>query len=418
MSLRDLLADPALLPPEELHLLKLVAKEAAARGLPAYVVGGFVRDLLLRKPVNDFDVVVEGDAIKFSRSLAKIYGGRVTAHSKFGTAKWILRNTDEAPASFLDLITARSEIYESPAALPTVKFSALADDIRRRDFTINTLAMRLDGTHFGELRDDLGARSDLENGVIRVLHPNSFIDDPTRIYRAVRYEQRYGFKIEPATLSLIPAARPLISSLSAQRIRRELDLILDEERSASMLARLEELDLLVIIHAELPVFNRAYAALLNAIPPARLGVQYRRIVLGYLLWLMNLPDDTIESLAKRLAFSAELKKSLLAASSLLRDLPSFTRSRPSQWTARLSQVPPLAIYAVSLIADDVIRQSLQTYLAEWRHVKPYVTGDDLKKRGLEPGPKYQEILSRLRDARLDGEIKSREAEINLLDTLS
>lgn len=191
---------------DRLDLLHRLAEEAEARQMPLYIVGGSVRDLVLGRRLNDFDLTVEGDAIALARSLASKHGGGVTAHQKFGTAKWFLPETLKTDHDTLDLISARSETYKHPAALPTVRLGSLADDLRRRDFTINALAVRLDGSHFGELRDDLNGLDDLQKGMIRVLHPRSFIDDPTRMYRAVRYEGRYGFKIVQDTLALIPQA--------------------------------------------------------------------------------------------------------------------------------------------------------------------------------------------------------------------
>jgi tRNA nucleotidyltransferase (CCA-adding enzyme) len=220
----------------QLKLLHLVRDNATQRGSPLYIVGGSVRDLLLGRRLNDFDLIVEGDAIALARSLASQYGGAVTVHTKFGTAKWFLPKNwkpDTEAHDALDLISARSETYKYPAALPTVKLGSIADDLHRRDFTINALAVRLDGPHFGALRDDLNGAEDLRKGMVRVLHPRSFIDDPTRLYRAVRYEGRYGFKIAEDTLSLIPEARPFVEKLSALRIRHELDLILEEPKAAS-----------------------------------------------------------------------------------------------------------------------------------------------------------------------------------------
>ena len=165
---------------KQLDLICAVADEATALGFPIYIVGGFVRDLLLGHPSLDFDLVVEGDAIKLAHALASKYGGNVTAHEKFGTAKWFLVDKH----SFLDLISARSEIYEHPAVLPTVTMGNIHDDILRRDFTINTLAICLDGNRFGELHDELSGFADLQKGIVRVLHPRSFIDDPTGMFRA------------------------------------------------------------------------------------------------------------------------------------------------------------------------------------------------------------------------------------------
>jgi tRNA nucleotidyltransferase (CCA-adding enzyme) len=429
ISLRSYLNDERLLLPPRLHGLQRVAEQAARGGILAYAVGGFVRDLLLERAVNDFDIVIEGDAISFAKLLAKTYGGKVTAHKKFGTAKWWPDGDEPAAASFLDLITARSETYKSPAALPTVKFSALSDDILRRDFTINTLAMRLDGNHFGELRDDLNGRADLERGLIRVLHPGSFMDDPTRIYRAVRYEQRYGFEIEPDTLALIQDARPVIKKLSAQRIRHELDLMLEERTSMFMLARLVELDLLKPIHPALPADVPNYSKLYqpDMVEPELWGIATSLDGNGFFgpspgmlwsLWLAPLSKAELESINDRLAFTADLMKSLLSASALLRSMDSLVGSRPSEWVSRLDDATLPAIAAAHLLSANVqVQEAIAAYLKTWRHIKPATTGADLKKRGLVPGPKYNEILSRLRAAWLDGEVQDNQQETNLLERL-
>ncbi|HRK88533.1 MAG TPA: poly-A polymerase, partial [Anaerolineales bacterium] len=182
--------DPKLLPSERLNLLSNIADQASSLKMPCYLVGGFVRDLLLGQPVNDFDFVVEGDAIKLGRKLVEMYGGKLTPHFKFHTAIWHLPDDWNLIPGTIDLITARREMYEKPGALPTVTPSTIDDDLRRRDFTVNAMALRLDGEGLGVLLDPMDGRSDLERGTIRILHPLSFVDDPTRIFRAIRYEGR------------------------------------------------------------------------------------------------------------------------------------------------------------------------------------------------------------------------------------
>ena len=410
-----------------LDLIHRTADEAAVLKMPIYIVGGFTRDLLLGRDSLDFDLVVEGNAITLARSLASKYGGKVTAHEKFGTAKidireWRIENSKTGADHSLvsvDLISSRSEIYKHPAALPTVKLGDMTDDLRRRDFTINTLAIRLDGSHFGELRDDLGGMDDLEKKIIRVLHDRSFIDDPTRMYRAVRYEQRYGFKIVGETLALIPEARGLIDKLSAQRIRHELDLILEESNAALMLARLAELDLLKPIHAVLSFDESARQRLDKANFSPDYSVQHLTPShLRWLLWLMNLSEKQIESVNKRLHFTSILYNSLAASSNLLSSLSSFVDLKPSQCVEKLDEVPPLSIYAVSLAApNSKPKENLEKYLTQWRYVKPKTTGNDLKKLGLEPGPKYQEILWSLRTAWLDGEVTNEKEEGMILEKI-
>ena len=407
---------------QQLKLLRIVAEVASTRQMPIYLVGGFVRDLLLHIPATDFDLVVEGDAIALARALAAQYGGRVTAHVRFGTAQLFLPDSD---GHALDFTSTRSETYKFPGALPTVKPGRLADDLARRDFTINTLAVRIDGEHWGEMRDDLDGLNDLERGLVRVLHSQSFLDDPTRLFRAVRYEQRYGFQIAPETLILIPPARPLIGSLSAERLRHELDLILEEENTVAMLNRLADLDLLQPVHPALAWNDARRERFVNGLSLAWDGhsqaipLSAGRGFLTWHFWLLDLALADIQSLERRLHFHGKLLESLLAASALFADLPSLSGlMKPSQWVTRLEELPLTAIYAVYLsIPEGDVRQTLHTYLETWRHVKSKTNGHDLKKRGLPAGPRYQQILTRLRQAWLDGEVKTEIEEIELLDIL-
>jgi tRNA nucleotidyltransferase (CCA-adding enzyme) len=407
---------------QQLSLLRVVAGAAAMQQVPLYLVGGFVRDLLLGMPATDFDLVVEGDAIALAKALAAQNGGQVTAHIRFGTAQWFLPDSE---GHALDFISTRSETYHHPGALPSVKPGRLADDLARRDFTINTLALRIDGEHWGELQNELNGLNDLNQGLVRVLHPQSFQDDPTRLFRAVRYEQRYGFQIAPETMVLIPAARPLIGSLSAERVRHELDLILEEAQAAAMLDRMAELDLLQPVHPALAWNDSKWERFTNGMSLAQTGsikaisASVGKSFLGWHFWLMDVGPVEISSLERRLHFHAKLLESLLAASALLAGLPVLAGlMKPSQCVARLEDLPLTAVYAVYLSAPDgQAHQNLHNYLETWRHVKPKTNGNDLKKRNLPPGPRYQQILLRLRQAWLDGEVKTEIEELKLLDML-
>ena len=420
-DLPRLMRDPNLLPSEKQTLLSGIAAQAVAMDMPCYIVGGFVRDLLLGRPVNDLDVIVEGDAIKFGRSLVVKFGGKLTTHDKFRTAIWHLPSTFDPSAgsgqrlqlSTLDLITARKETYQRPGALPTIQPSTIDDDLRRRDFTINAMAIRLDGDHFGELLDPLNGQADLEKGIVRVLHPHSFIDDPTRIFRAIRYEQRYGFNIEPETLGFInQESLTVISRLSGERIRHELDLIFEEEYSSQMILRAGSLDVFEKIHPDLPMFDPAYSDFLDMDPI--LDIPTSRIAMGYMFWLMDLMEAEIMSIAERLNFTSELTYSVWAVSQLKKSLPFLSNSKPSVWTYALEKLPELSIYVVYLVSRE---NALLDYLSIWRHVKPHTTGNDLKARGLPSGPRFGEVLSQLRAAWLDGEVKNAEEEKELLNTL-
>ncbi|MCH7501177.1 MAG: CBS domain-containing protein, partial [Nitrospinae bacterium] len=233
------------LPKDIMSLLNTIAESADRMGVSAYVVGGFVRDLLLRIGNLDMDIVIEGDGIKFSRALGKELNAKVVSHQKFGTAVVCL------PDGFkVDVATARTEYYKHPAALPTVEMSSIKSDLFRRDFTFNSLALRLNGKDAFTLLDFFNGQRDLKDKVVRVLHNLSFIEDPSRAFRAVRFEQRLGFRIGRQTEAFIKHAvkKKFIEKLSGARLYNELVLILKEPYPLNCLRRMKELDLLQTIH--------------------------------------------------------------------------------------------------------------------------------------------------------------------------
>jgi tRNA nucleotidyltransferase (CCA-adding enzyme) len=386
--------------------------------MPVYLAGGIVRDLLLKRPIKDLDLVVEGQAIRLARSLARMHGGKVTSHPRFGTATWELPREllgeKGSPAS-LDLASARKESYPFPGSLPIVEFSGVGEDLSRRDFTINAMALRLEDGRAGDLVDPFGGGQDLQRGLLRVLHERSFVDDPTRMLRALRYTSRYGFRLAPETRSLVnPEALKVLESLSGERLRNELDLILNEEHPAAILGEAEALGLLAAVDPQLPKFNQSMEELLDSAPDPALKVDTDRRTLGYLFWLLRVPPDVLSRLSGRLAFDGKLGRALREGASLLRDLPDLQWRKASVWTARLDGVSPAATYAVSLWTAE---PALDRYLRTWRNVHPMTSGEDLKRRGLEPGPIFKELLSRLLEAWLDGEVKTQEEETALLEQL-
>ncbi len=443
------------LPPAHLNLLQAIAVIAHAQHSALYIVGGFVRDLLLKRPSLDFDLVVEGDAIALAKALARAHGGRVTSHSRFGTAKWFITEIREtlsqaetpaagqrssppaaprpAPAysqplpETIDFISARTEFYTEPTALPTVARGSIKLDLHRRDFTINTLALRLDGPHYGELHDYWGGLNDLRNGKIRVLHSISFVDDPTRMLRAVRFEQRFGFKIENRTLELLSEARSLLDRVSGDRIRHELNRILTEENAGQMLDRLHELGLLKAIHADLPwnAWTRTQIALPRSAemdPAWGIETQWKWLPLplavAYARWFIQTPVIQVRGIVQRLKLPTKLQDVILAACALWPDLPKLQEARPSVIVARLADLPLLAVYVVRAAASQPReRELLGKYLDEWRHVRATFTGHDLRATKLPPGPIYKKILARLRAAWLDGEVSTPEEEAALCAAL-
>lgn len=439
----------AALPPTRLKLLKAIIDVASSQGVALYMVGGFVRDLLLDRPSLDFDLVVEGDAIQLAHAIGRRYGGRVTSHKRFGTAKWHTEDVRQTLAAFfnpaspgvssnsnlyeadipdsLDLVSARTEFYTYPTALPTVERGSIKLDLHRRDFTINTLALRLDGEHYGELHDYWGGLNDLRQKKVRVLHSLSFIDDPTRMLRAVRFEQRFGFQIEVRTLELMKQALPLLERISGDRIRHELDHMLVDAKVTSILARLNELQLLETIHPKLvwdAWIETCLAKLQNQSPAEYWGLDNHlhhnqiRHEIAYIFWALRLTRAEISNLAERLKLSAELRRILLSGRALWKDLPDLMTQPTSIKTVYLDEIPALARYAVYLASDDTEQgRMLQQYTSQWQHISTSISGDTLRQHGIPPGPIYKEILSRIRSAWLDGEIESLAQEDELLGML-
>lgn len=219
-------ADLSTIGPKVLPLIKAVGRKAYDAKMPVYLVGGAVRDILLKRPVLDVDIVIQGDAIAFARGIASQYLGTVKSHKRFGTSAVSL------PAGIkLDMVTAREETYAHPGALPDIKPAGIREDLFRRDFTVNAMAVSISPENFGDLKDDFNGQADLKGRVLRVLHDKSFVDDPTRIIRAARYATRFGFSIEPHTRELLrqAVAGDCLSTLTAPRYWNEFRRILDEK---------------------------------------------------------------------------------------------------------------------------------------------------------------------------------------------
>jgi tRNA nucleotidyltransferase (CCA-adding enzyme) len=416
-----------------LELLHLLAHQAGMLRMPLYLVGGVVRDILLGRAVHDFDLVVEGSSAELAEYIVRKFGGKILIHAKFLTATWVLNESTfervkisplqfpNIPLSF-DFASARTETYAQPGALPTVKRSSIDADLYRRDFTINAMALRLDGENFGELFDPLNGQKDLDDKLIRVLHKQSFVDDTTRIFRAVRYAVRYGFEIAPETLSLVnDEARGVLAGLSGERLRHEFDLMFEEENAPLMLEQLGNLNLLAMLYPALQTADRRPLTALIAKSTEEFGefnipdILSFKQTLGWVLYLLNLSEADMDALAKRLAFPVLLIKAVRGASFLNKEFSPFKNWKPSQWTLYLDEFPALAVYAVYLVKKESV---LRDYLVEWRSIKPYTTGYTLQQRGLEPGPKFKEILTRLRAAWLDGEVETEEEEMIMLEQIS
>ncbi len=420
-------------------MVQAISESADVLKMPLYFVGGLVRDLLLKVSAVDLDMVVEGDAIALVKSLQNIYGGEVHTHARFGTAKWFIdwniwqaivgryaaqtkeadfsQDSDFLPES-IDFVTARSEFYKEPSALPEVERGSIKLDLHRRDFTINTLAVRLDGAHLGELLDFYGGIRDLEQGLIRVLHSLSFIDDPTRILRAVRLEQRLGFEIEPRTLELLTDSLPMLARVTGSRIRHEIELGIGESEPELVMQRLSELGVMGHIHDGLVWTDdakRYYDRIPHFITAATWQdaiVESTREFLYFTLWVVPLPIDVQKRTVKRLRGRKTTRDDVLAVTDLLQMVKRLpVDPKPSQIARVCRPFRARVLLAARIVLDDdALGVILDRYFGELRHVKTVLDGDDLHSMGLDPGPSYTVYLNRLLDAKMDGLVSDEEGE--------
>lgn len=413
-------------------LVHYISQEASDMGFAPYFVGGLVRDLILKQPIVDIDMVIEGDAIALAQRLSKKLGGRVRAHRQFGAAKWLLSSQvwqrvapeENVPAEDLppsiDFVTARTEFYTHPTALPQVERSSIKQDLHRRDFTINTLAIRLDPEHWGELLDFYGGETDMENGVLRVLHSLSFVDDPTRMLRAARLESRLGFHLDPRSEELISEALPLLKRVSGDRIRHELELIFCEPEPERALCRLQELGVLFYIHPDLHCdawIQEKYESLRQSFDASVWDLTPADdVFLHVALLAYHLTEKALTDLIERLKMSRSDADDLRLIFTLRQTLPQLGKARRPSAVYHLLQPYPARVLATVWLATEreCLRKRIYQYQIEWRHVETDLNGDDLMAMGLEPGPIFGRLLEALRDARLNGKVSSREDEIDMV----
>ena len=414
------------LPASLLKLIRKASQTAAQMDYSLYVVGGFVRDLLLGIPTLDLDLVVEGNAIALAKRLQKQVGGRVKSHARFRTAKLIL-DEQAFPIPYLDFVTARTEFYEHPTALPQVERSSIKQDLHRRDFTINTLAICLDPDRYGELLDFYGGEQDLKRGLIRVLHSLSFVEDPTRMLRAARLEQRLGFRIEERTEELVGNALDLLDRTTGERLRHELYLILEEAEPEGALRRLDELGVLAQIHPGLrwddwlrERFRRLRESLKAESWKLAISDQQTEISILYLALLTyGFSTSDFESFTHRLKLASEDTALLRQVNELRSSIGELARERqPSAIYRLLEHYSGPAIFVLWIATEsELAREQLELHHRKLRFVEPEIGGEYLKAMGLSPSPLFGRILSTLRDARLDGGVTSLEEEKALVEEL-
>jgi tRNA nucleotidyltransferase (CCA-adding enzyme) len=408
------------LPGDVQALLRSISKEAEAGGYKVFLVGGVVRDLLLGFPNLDLDIVVEGDGIEFARLLSKELKGRVRSHRKFGTAVVILPTGRR-----IDVATARTEFYEHPAALPTVEVSSIRQDLFRRDFTINAMAIALAGESFGELLDYFGGLRDLERRHIRILHNLSFVEDPTRIFRAVRFEQRYGFLLERQTEMLARRAvdMEIVGKLTNARVRDELVDIFSEPCPMPFRAvqRLEDLGALQTLQPDLEVseaMTERFGLMQLYIEDARMliGNEGKPWITSVAVLIAELQPAEAVKWCHLMRFKRADKDTIMQCLERVPKIIEALASAKLPPSAVVESLDPLkreALAYLYVLGGEKARGAVQAYVGEWTSVSPEISGQDLKALGLPPSRAYGEILSRIRSDLLDGKISGRDEEIQL-----
>jgi len=390
-----------------------------------YAVGGFVRDLLLGIENDDIDVTIEGNGILFAETFAREFGCRIKSHEKFGTAVIVF------PDGFkIDVASTRLEYYSSPGALPTVERSSLKMDLYRRDFTINTLAIQLNSSEFGHLIDYYGGQRDLQERSIRVLHNLSFVEDPTRVFRAIRFEQRLDFHIAKHTENLIKNAVKMefLDKLGGKRLLSELVHILREKDPLRAVDRMNELGLLRFINPEL----RMNAVTRKVLEETKKIVSWFELLflerrsekwaIYFLALCESLTEDQFQGTCNRLAVVEHYKEKLFEmrkkAGEVLdlmqRMAARRTKVQRSDIYHWLKELPvELLLYMMAKTESEEVKKFISLYFTQLQNVRCFITGRDLKKLGVPPGPRFREILDKLLEARLNNLVQSREEELQL-----
>ncbi|MBI4847337.1 MAG: CBS domain-containing protein [Nitrospirae bacterium] len=405
-------------PPEIFSLLKLSGEVADSLGFSSYIVGGSVRDLLRGEANFDIDIVIEGDGIAFAQVLGKNIDAKVTSHKRFGTAV-VKRDSFK-----FDVATSRTEYYESPAALPTVEMSSIKKDLYRRDFTINTMAIRLDPDKFGQLLDYFGGQRDIKEKAIRILHNLSFIEDPTRAFRAIRFSERFGYKVSKHTMNLIKTAVRinLFDKLSGARMYDELNLLFIETEPIKALKRLEEMDLLKFIHPNISVTENlrdTFEAIQETFAWFKL-LFFEEDVNKSHLFLMAMIEDLApqerNKALKRLHVPPNATREILAgiedSRNAIAKLQNASQKEIYHTLCHLNI--QTVLFTMAKARQKELKKAVSLHLTKLRNIKPDLTGKDLKSMGYPPGPVYKVILSAILDARLERKIKSRDEEIEFV----
>lgn len=404
-----------LLSEDILNLFVKIAREADKHGVAVYLVGGAVRDILLRKKSLDLDFVLEAEAIEFAKIFSSNIRADLITHPDFKTATLILKSGQR-----IDLSSARKEIYRKKGALPTVSRGSLQDDLFRRDFTVNAMAMKIAQSEFGELIDPFGGLTDLKKHKIRILHDKSFFDDPTRILRAIRYEQRLGFVLERHTFSRLNIAvnSNVLNEISNDRYINELRKIFNEIQVEFILKRLKQLKVLARINHKLKVnYSALKAVRSNLIRNKSLGndIGSSAWFLSFMGMLEGNNQDLIKDVIGRFNFGKENKVSLLQLNETRMTLKklSSVSSKPSQTYSLLENITEEMFWYVWLRSSNkTVRKNMNRFLTD-REVKLSLNGEDIKRMGIKSGHQIGEIMDFVFKQKIDRRLNSREEELEM-----
>ncbi len=411
-----------LLPKGILPIINRIRRLAEEMGCRAYLVGGFVRDILLGIKNLDVDIVIEGDALEFAKYASLKMDAALVLHKRFGTARLIMRR---APKLKIDIATARRESYKHPAALPKVVFGSIKDDLYRRDFTINAMAVSINKRDFGKLIDFFEGTKDLAAKRIKVLDEKSFIDDPTRIFRAVRFEERYDFKIDDFTARLIRNAvkAGMFDKVSGERLRTEIELLLKEKDPLRVIKRMKSLDELRFISPKIRFGTGEEAICRNIKSIAGLYGGYSSRERPFDIWLVYfmavidaLSFSDARKICGRFMMRRADKLSIIAAKKsgrkIITLLSAKKKIKPSKIYSVLEGLTPeTLLFITAKCASQLARRRISEFLKKYKTAHLLIRGADLKRLGIQPGPYFTEILKKTLYAKIDGVISTKRNEM-------
>ena len=399
-----------------LRILRFIGKEADRREMSAYVVGGFVRDLILKKKNLDLDITIDGDAIALSKILAKKWKAHVTVYQQFGTSFLELPNGIR-----VDVAKTRNELYKHSGALPTVKAGSLKEDLFRRDFTINALAIGINSDTWGHLIDLFGGHKDLLDKKIRVLHGQSFIDDPTRILRAVRFEQRLKFQIERRTLTMIKLAlkRGVEEKVKPPRYFAEFKKIFKESSPMAMIKRLIALGGLRFINSKLSVSLRDLKVIHEKIQELKGTLLYKKYSSWWVVYFIELIAKTNDNVVEKIIGKFHFTRNEIICIQQSRNIGDILKKisgkslKASHIYKILKPLKEGVILYLYLKSDNaLVHRRINRFLLEDVNAKLRINGNDLRKMGIAPGPRTGEILDRILRLKIDKQIQTKREECN------